>query len=405
MKLIENLTKANHLELIKKLISDSDETYIAVAFLKQSGLQVLLPNIKKAVKSNKVIKIIAGKHFGITEPSALWELFYLFEDSNHCQLNIAKAVNDEVFHPKFYMFRKGQVVNLIIGSSNITLGGLQNNCECSLQNICTTKDLLWKDAEKYFNHLMKNESEKATRLEILKYEKFHKEQRKIQKTAKSYPKNRKIEMEFTYENLHKYFILYNDKERALKYKNRVDNYLEARKILNKIATDKNLGKKRFSLLLDELVGGNPEHYSYWHSGGLSRGKRGRNGSAGVYDHWHEFQVLVNFVRKNIDKNEIFLFDKGREYINLVKGAKVNYLTEILMTYDRNRFAVMNKRPLTALNKFGLNFKINTSSFSGEEYVKYCALLNEISIELGLKDMLEIDSFLNFIYTKTKNNLK
>jgi hypothetical protein len=86
----------------------------------------------------------------------------------------------------------------------------------------------------------------------------------------------------------------------------------------------------------------------------------------------------------------------------IDGAAVNYVTEIMMTYNNRDFANMNRNPITVLKQeAGANIKAHSSSFTSDEYQEYCTLIKEISGELGLKNMLEADSYFNDIYWKIK----
>ena len=94
-----------------------------------------------------------------------------------------------------------------------------------------------------------------------------------------------------------------------------------------------------------------------------------------------------------------------ERVASIEGASVNYVTEIMASYNKNNFAILNNNPFTVLTKkAGVSFSHKTlTSFSGEDYTYYCALIKEISEKLGFSNMLEADSFFNDIYWKMKNS--
>jgi len=71
LKLLTNQTStAYHNEFITTLLNAADEAYIAVAFLKSSGLNLLIPFFKKKTQ----FQILCGVNFGITDPAALTTL-------------------------------------------------------------------------------------------------------------------------------------------------------------------------------------------------------------------------------------------------------------------------------------------------------------------------------------------
>lgn len=61
---------------------------------------------------------------------------------------------------------------------------------------------------------------------------------------------------------------------------------------------------------------------------------------------------------------------------------------------------MNRNPITVLKlEGGVNLKAHSSSFTSGDYAEYCELIKEISLKLGLRNMLEADTFFNEIYWK------
>lgn len=124
MKVISNSVYQTHLKSIDKLIDTSDEVVFCVAFLKLSGLNKIIDKIK--AKKGKCLFYI-GIDFYLTEPEALRKLFR----SGH---NIFITKKDKcTYHPKIFYFRKDKNVSIIIGSANLTNGGLETNIEASLQ--------------------------------------------------------------------------------------------------------------------------------------------------------------------------------------------------------------------------------------------------------------------------------
>jgi len=72
---------------------------------------------------NGVIKAVVGISFNHTHPDAIkW----------FCDIGADILIfkdDQELFHPKVYLFRKGQGYALFIGSSNLTYSGFYTNCE------------------------------------------------------------------------------------------------------------------------------------------------------------------------------------------------------------------------------------------------------------------------------------
>ncbi|MBI1780712.1 MAG: Helicase associated domain protein [Sphingobacteriales bacterium] len=135
MKLLSNNTIENHQFEIEQAIEFADEITICTAFLKYSGLKELLRGInQKEFKTT----FFVGTNFYQTEPSALKQLF---NDGHTIYLNRDKT---PTFHPKIFFFRKQEKVKFIIGSANLTSGGLITNIETSVACETTTDSIIYK---------------------------------------------------------------------------------------------------------------------------------------------------------------------------------------------------------------------------------------------------------------------
>jgi len=153
---IQILSNTNYplAEVIKSELIESTQVKIAVAFLRRTGIDEIYKSLDYALRENNAqIEIIAGLDFKTTDSSALFALkdienkqknfkFYCFGDrrDNH---------NDLVFHPKIYLFETALSRNTkytsIIGSSNLTGGGLISNFEVN--------SVFREDTPKYYSQL------------------------------------------------------------------------------------------------------------------------------------------------------------------------------------------------------------------------------------------------------------
>lgn len=397
MKFLANSKTDNHLKTLTEKLEQYDEALFAVAFLKVSGLTRLILTLKKFLKSGKRISIIAGQSFALTQPEALHTLRKLFQIYPTSKIYLAKANSViSVFHPKLYLFKSRIDCCIISGSANITEGGLINNKETSLISICKDTDEIWKEANGYFNSLLcSDNANEATLLVIKQYETFYEQQKHYNKKAKVIPTKTKSQIAFDYHNLLKHFLKFDNVKRQERFKNKLLNYKDAKEVLNEIADNTKLTQKQFEPLLDRLVG-SKEEYSLWHSGSLFRLRRS------VYPFFKEFRDLVRYIRENKSLPASVVFKYAKEKVKLIDGAAVNYITEIMMTYNYIDFANMNRNPITVLKQEGgVNIKAHSSSFKEFDYEEYCELIKEISSELGIRNMLEADTFFNEIYWKIK----
>lgn len=383
----------NHLTALNDGLTNFGEAYFAVAFLKMSGYNSLYPKLIDFLKIGGTIKIVAGQYFALTEPKALYALFDLVQKYPSSKLFLAKAdIATSVFHPKLYLFKSLNNCRVISGSANLTKGGLMSNKETSLSIDCDESQRVWIDAKDCFESLISLEkADEASLLVIQQYETFYEQQKQANKQVKPIPTKTKAQLAFNYNNLIKHFKKFNNPERQQNFKDKLDNYKKAKVILDQIAENPKLTQKLFRPLLDKLVG-SKEEYSLWHSGSLYRLRKF------VYPYYAQFRQLVKYIRDHKNEPAEIVFEKAKEMVKPIEGASLNYVAELMMTYNYVDFANLNKNPITVLKQEGgVNLKAHSSSFSGTDYEKYTLLVKEISLKLGLKNMLEADSFFNEIY--------
>jgi len=131
---------------IKNLLKHSCKISIAVAFLENSGVEIIRQSIEEIKKNHVSISVITGLDFGITSPEALQELLNLDVRCN--------ILHGENFHPKLYIFEKNDnEVTIIIGSSNLSKGGLSTNFEANIILKGDISEAPIRDAKDYFSYL------------------------------------------------------------------------------------------------------------------------------------------------------------------------------------------------------------------------------------------------------------
>ena len=90
---------------------------IIVSFLMESGVKMILKDLKAALERGVSIRILTGNYLGITQPSAL----YLIKKELGERVDL-RFYNDRErsFHPKSYIFHYDNESEMYIGSSNIS---------------------------------------------------------------------------------------------------------------------------------------------------------------------------------------------------------------------------------------------------------------------------------------------
>lgn len=117
-----------------------------VAFANYGGISGLADEFSKSNTKDK--SIIVGIDNKITSVEALSELISLGFDGR-----IYHTSGSEIFHPKFYLFENDNEFTLIIGSNNLTTGGLVMNDECAVLIQGTKDELVYKQADEAYNQI------------------------------------------------------------------------------------------------------------------------------------------------------------------------------------------------------------------------------------------------------------
>ena len=102
----------------------------AAAFVKRSGVKHIASSLKAFARNGKV-EIIAGIDHNGTSYEGLRDLLQATAPDGRVLVFHNRAAH--TFHPKVYLFRSATAAEVIIGSGNLTEGGLFTNYEASLQ--------------------------------------------------------------------------------------------------------------------------------------------------------------------------------------------------------------------------------------------------------------------------------
>lgn len=120
-------------KIINQELQNSLETQIAVAFLKRSGIKTIEESLMMSLNKGGKFELIVGLDFKTTDPLAMKffiDLHKQYKDVQfYCYGDKGDNKNDIVFHPKIYLFRNLKETVSIVGSTNLTQGGLMSNFE------------------------------------------------------------------------------------------------------------------------------------------------------------------------------------------------------------------------------------------------------------------------------------
>lgn len=124
-------------ELLNGELEAADEFLAVAAFLNSGGLSIIEEKLRHILQNEGRVSVIHGADFRITDSKAirtLAELKMQFEDTmSHFVYLDWTLMRTQRFHPKMYITTPdSQNYCAVIGSSNLTLGGLKNNTEVNV---------------------------------------------------------------------------------------------------------------------------------------------------------------------------------------------------------------------------------------------------------------------------------
>lgn len=111
---------------IRRELISCDEFIISVAFITESGLSLILEELKILEKRGVKGKILTGDYLNFTEPKALKRIL------KYKNIEL-KILSNENFHAKGYFFKRDKIWKIMVGSSNLTQGALTKNFEWNLK--------------------------------------------------------------------------------------------------------------------------------------------------------------------------------------------------------------------------------------------------------------------------------
>lgn len=111
---------------LKTSMLKANKIDIIVSFLMESGVRMILKDLKAALDRGVKVRILTGNYLGITQPSAL--CLIKKELGNRVDLRFYNE-KKRSFHPKSYIFHYENVGEIYIGSSNISRSALTSGIE------------------------------------------------------------------------------------------------------------------------------------------------------------------------------------------------------------------------------------------------------------------------------------
>ena len=114
-------------------LRDADEFRAASAFLNSGGLNYIMPEVRRILEGEGSVHLIHGADFRITDPQAVRSLVELSTQYGEMSYFVHfdwSLSTRHMFHPKLYITTSEYLrYCAIIGSSNLTRGGMVGNVE------------------------------------------------------------------------------------------------------------------------------------------------------------------------------------------------------------------------------------------------------------------------------------
>lgn len=133
--------KENAIKVLTTILSElqkCESFWFSVAFVTTSGVASLINILMELEEKGVQGKILVSQYLNFTQPEALKRL----SKFKNIELKIA---TDSNFHSKGYLFKTGELYNLVIGSSNLTANALCTNKEWNLKVSATDKsDIIYQ---------------------------------------------------------------------------------------------------------------------------------------------------------------------------------------------------------------------------------------------------------------------
>lgn len=378
MQLITNNKRPTHLNIINRLLDSADEVIICVAFLKSSGLDLILDRLS----DNCTLYI--GTDYYLTEPLAIKKLL-----RNGHTVYLTKKVKS-TFHPKIYYFKQGNDISILTGSANITGGGLDTNFEVSLFIQTEKNSTVDKEFKAMIETYSANSTQITSEIQLSQYEReFDTYKKKHKKADKEF----KAEIENTHKldlsQLNKFIKEYIADGGLDRFAERAEYYKTAKQLMNSITKNNITSASDFLAYYEDIA-------KSFHSSGLLRGK------TTLAKNYKTIISIIRTVQENKTVDPVLVFSKTLPLVHSVKRFGINALTEIMNTYNPNKYSVANGRTLKSLSKLGFAKYPEANNFSVDTYEDYNTLITEIAIACKFKDLGQVDHFLSWYY---KNYVK
>ncbi|MET3762211.1 phospholipase D-like domain-containing protein [Sphingomonas sp. UYEF23] len=399
--LIANNGPESHTKSIAEILEDADEITIAVAFLKLAGAELLVSKLGKRLRVGAAVELFIGTDFFLTQPVALERLLALKNRHPACSVMIADRA-PATFHPKAYVTRRGDKYRSLIGSANLTAGGLVSNEELSICVAHAPEDALTKDLAAAFKRY--REGNRYQALDPLVLQQYASNHEINERERKKFEKARDAALPaaFDLRVIDDWYSRYLADPQAMsdlaQRKGRRAEALKVQKTivaLNQRRIDQRATTVFQESLRDLMTSNGGRHL--WGSDDIYR--RGTEALS------HAKPMIALFASAQVAAQRPTQegYETIRKLANPIPGVGINMATEILCIFAPNRYAIYNGNTVGALGALGIAAPqyANFQAIGPARYENLCATMKALGSRLGDANFSETDAFLNWLYWKTK----
>jgi len=144
------------MKMVKELnscIETSERIRFAIAFVKSSGYLLIKDSLEEFLRKDGIASILVGVDFNTSDPKTIRELHHMSQKHRFFEFLCFRGNIQQIatYHPKLYLFdQKNEIASAIIGSSNLTSGGLKNNIEVNIKITSGYDDEIFSDLSATF---------------------------------------------------------------------------------------------------------------------------------------------------------------------------------------------------------------------------------------------------------------
>lgn len=146
---VRNTSSINVLDDLLKSLDQCTQFCFTVAFMTYGGVQLLLQKFKELEKRGVDGKVLTSTYQHFSEPKAIEKL----QEFKNIEVRLLDKQFDGGLHAKGYLFIQGELVEVYIGSSNLTTSALKENIEWNVKITKSVHDSFVKDVLRDYEQL------------------------------------------------------------------------------------------------------------------------------------------------------------------------------------------------------------------------------------------------------------